>query len=184
MAVGAGIGAGLSFVSTVFQDYNDDGGIFNGSVGVDEYIGNTAGGLIAGVGVGTCTVLGAGLGAAMIADEALILGGMTLSGIGDLGLGMTAAFVAGGVGYSIRTSISSQETFQVIDMFIEAGANTISGTMSFVGGMAGGITGVNVPGEKNGFVDFLKYHGGLTYFGVYPTKFFVTKIKNRLQEVY
>ena len=56
--------------------------------------------------------------------------------------------------------------------------------ISFVGGMAGGITGVHIPGVKNGFENFLKYHGGLTYFGAYPTKFLLSNIKNRMQEIY
>jgi hypothetical protein len=43
-------------------------------------------------------------------------------------------------------------------MFIEAGANTVNGMISFVGGMAGGITGLNAPGIKNGFGSYLKHH--------------------------
>ena len=44
MAISAGIGAGIGFGATVYQDYSDDGQIFNGSVSTSEYIGNTAGG--------------------------------------------------------------------------------------------------------------------------------------------
>ena len=50
--------------------------------------------------------------------------------------------------------------------------------LSFVGGFAGGATGVNVPGETATLNNFLKYHLGLTYFGVYPTKYFLSKIKS------
>ena len=96
----------------------------------------------------------------------------------------TAAFITGGAGYATRVAISGKETFQASDMFIEAGANTVSGLISFAGGMAGGITCTSVPGVQKSAINFLKYHGGLTYFGAYPTKIFISQIKNRLQEKY
>ena len=58
------------------------------------------------------------------------------------------------------------------DSGIGSGANALSGVVSFVGGVAGGVTGVKIPGPKNGFGNFIKYHSGLAYFGAYPTKFF------------
>ena len=70
------------------------------------------------------------------------------------------------------------------DSGIGSGANALSGVVSFVGGVAGGVTGVKIPGAKNGFWNSIKYHSGLTYFGAYTTKFFVFKIKNLLQEAY
>jgi hypothetical protein len=69
-------------------------------------------------------------------------------------------------------------------MFIEAGANTVNGMISFVGGMAGGITGLNAPGIKNGFGSYLKHHTALTYFGAYPTKFLVSHLRGTIQEKY
>ena len=69
-------------------------------------------------------------------------------------------------------------------MLIAAGVNTASGMLSFTGGVAGGITGVKVPGTKTGFGDLVKYHGGMACFGVYPTKLMLSKIKTALQEAY
>ena len=184
MAISAAIGAGIGLGATVYQDYSDDGEIFNGSVGMDEYIGNTAGGLIAGAGIGACTVLGAGLGAAIAAGETLMLSGITLSGVGALGLSAGIAFSTGAAGYATRTSINLKEDFEMSDMLIAAGVNTASGMLSFVGGVTGGITGVKVPGAKNGFGNFAKYHGAMAYFGVYPTKYLLSRIKTALQEAY
>ena len=184
VAIGAGVGAGMALVSTACKDYFDDGKIFNGSIGIDEYVGNIAGGFISGAGIGVCSVLGAGVGTAMIAGEGLVIGAISLSGAAAFGWGITSAFLAGGARYAVRTIINKKETFQNSDMFIEAGANTVSGAISFVGGMAGGMTGVYTPGMKNEIVNFAKYHGGLTYFGAYPSKFLISKIKNRLQELY
>ena len=142
------------------------------------------GGFIAGAGVGACTVLGAGLGTAMMVSEMLTLEGTALSGASAMGLGAGTAFVTGGTGYAVRTAISGKEKFQVSDMFIEAGANTASGMMSFFGGVSGGITGVNIPGVKNGFGNVAKYQAGLAWFGVYPAKVLVSILKNRLQELH
>ncbi len=184
IAIGAGVGAGISFGSMVYQDYCDDGEIFNGSVSVGEYIGNTVSGLITGAGLGACTVLGAGIGTAMIGGKAFVIGKTVVSGIKAFCYAMGTAFVTGGAGYFAKTIISSKETFQVSDMFIEAGANTFSGMLSFFGGMIGGITGIKVPRAKNGFKNLLKYHAGLTYFGVHPTKFFISQLKKQMQEMY
>ncbi|MBO5207041.1 MAG: hypothetical protein J6C09_05595 [Clostridia bacterium] len=184
IAIGAGVGASISVGTTVCLDFLDDGKIFNGSIGADEYLGNAVGAMLSGVGVGACGVLGAGLGAAMIAGETLAIGGMVISGVTAFGIGAGVAFITGGAGYTVRTAINSKEIFQISDMFIEAGSNTASGIISFVGGMAGGVTGVHVPGEKNGISGFLKYHGGLTYFGAYPTKILISQIKNNLQGAY
>ena len=182
VGIGAGIGAGITFGKTLYNDYADDGQIFNESVSSDEYFGNTLGGLVAGAGVGVCSVLGGGLGASMIAGEAFSVGGMTLSGFSAFGLGTSTAFATGMAGYSLSTVINKNETFRVTDMLIEGGANAISGTLSFVGGMGGGITGTHIPGIKKGLINSLKYHGGLTYFGVYPLKVIVTKIRSLIEE--
>ena len=113
-----------------------------------------------------------------------MLGGMTLSGVGALGLGASLAFVSGAAGYATRTAINPKEQFELSDMFIAAGANAASGTLSFVGGVTGGITGVKIPGSPNGFGNFVKYHGAMAYFGVYPSKCLISLIKSALQEVY
>jgi len=183
IVAGAVIGSAISFGATVYQDHSDDGEIFNGSVTSEEYKGNTLGGLIAGAGVGLCSVLGAGLGVSMIAGEALTIGGVALSGTTAFSIGTGTAFATGAAGYAVRVGFNSKESFQLSDMFIEAGANAVSGTISFVGGMAGGITGVNIPGKTN-IGNFIKYHAGMTYFGAYPTKFLFSKIKSSLMEKY
>ena len=184
IAIGAVAGAAVSFSATVYDDYADDGEIFNGSISADEYVGNTIGGLVAGAGVGACSVLGAGLGAAMAAGETLAVGGVAMSGLSALGIGASSAFASGCVGYSVKTAINSEESFEVSDMLIEGGANLFSGMLSFSGGLAGGITGVNVPGVKKGIGNFAKYHIGLTYFGVYPMKAFGSKIKNYAKGIF
>ncbi len=51
LAIGLVVGAVAGFGATVYTDYKDDGEVFNGSVGLGEYIGNT---LIGGA-VGTAT---------------------------------------------------------------------------------------------------------------------------------
>ncbi len=52
IVLGALIGAGISFGMTVYEDYSDDGEIFNGSIGMGEYIKSTATGAMLGAGVG------------------------------------------------------------------------------------------------------------------------------------
>lgn len=69
-------------------------------------------------------------------------------------------------------------------MFIEAGANAISGMLTFTGAMVGGVTGVKVPGAKFSFKNFALYHLVTTYFGVYPIKIILAYIKKKLKEIY
>ena len=182
--VGAVIGGGISFGSTVYDDYKDDGEIFNGSISAREYFANTAGGFIAGAGIGVCTTLGGGLGASIIAGETLSVAGVALSGTTSLALSVGSAFATGSLGYVTRVAISDTETFQIHDMFIEGGANAFSGSLSFVAAMCGGVTGVKTPGVKNGWSNFLKYHGASLYFGVYPSKYVISRVRNSLQETY
>ena len=71
--------------------------------------------------------------------------------------------------------ISDQETFEWSDMFIEAGANFLSGLTSFAGGMIGGmlgakIPGPKIPGAKFDFGDFIAYQISQVWFGIYPFK--------------
>ena len=188
MAISAIIGAGISTGATMVKDYSDDGKIFNGSIKAQEYFGNAVEGLVAGAGIGACITLGAGIGAAMIANEALAVGGVTLSGMSAFGIGTGFAFATGAMGYSINTAINSDISFEWSDMFIAAGSNMASGALSFVGGMAGGITGVKMPGVKTGFKTMaqnaLKYHAGLFWFGVYPSKFLLSRLESALKEAY
>ena len=69
-------------------------------------------------------------------------------------------------------------------MFIEAGANAISGMLTFTGAMVGGIIGVKVLGAKFSFKNFALYNLGATYFGVYPIKIILAYIKKKLKERY
>ncbi|MBE6978062.1 MAG: RHS repeat-associated core domain-containing protein [Ruminococcaceae bacterium] len=188
VAITALIGGAIATGVTVIKDYSDDGEIFNGSVKAREYFGNVVEGLIAGAGIGACITLGAGLGAAMIANKALVVGGVTLSGLGAFGLGASIAFSTGAIGYTVNTAINTDLNFEWSDMFIAAGSNMASGMLSFVGGMAGGITGVKVPETKVGFKTMVqnavKYHFGLLWFGVYPSKFLLSRLEVALKEAY
>lgn len=68
-------------------------------------------------------------------------------------------------------------------MFIDAGANAISGLLTFCGAMVGGIIGVKVPGTFS-LKNFVLYHLGAAYFGVYPMKIILNYIKKKLKEKY
>ena len=182
IGIGAAIGAGMALASTIVKDLKN-GKLFDGDVTLLSYIGNTLGGLFAGAGIGFCSVLGAGLGAALYAGGALTIGGTAISGGAALAMGVGAAFVTGGLGYAIKTGISDQEGFEWSDMFIEAGANAISGLLSFVGGIAGGYFGFKIPGKLN-FENFLINQVFQFAIGVYPMKLHVSSLKNRLKELY
>ena len=183
IGIGAAIGAAIGLGSTVAKDL-DNGKLFDGDVSLLSYIGNTLGGGVAGAGVGLCSVLGAGLGVALTTGTALSIGGTAISGGTALLIGAGGAFVSGGLGYAVRTGISDQETFEWSDMFIDAGANAISGVLTFAGAMVGGIMGVKVPGAKFSLKNFALYHLGAAYFGVYPSKFIISYIKEKLKEMY
>jgi len=76
--------------------------------------------------------------------------------------------------------MENTKDFELADMLIEGGANAVSGGISFVGGVAGGITGVKPP---RGGEDTILFHSGMLYFGGYPIKFLASKIKNSLKEM-
>ena len=177
IGIGAAIGAGISFGATVYEDYKDDGDVFDGSISFIEYFANVAGGSIAGAGVGLCTTLGAAVGAkvAIVKASAKIV--FSFSAKSALTLGLGAAYATGLAGYSVRFAISERETFQLADMFIEVGVNVFSGALSFGAGFSGGATGVMIAGARNSFKNFLRFHIGSTYFGVYPVKFFALRLE-------
>ena len=168
IGIGAAIGAGIGLGSTVVKDL-ENGKLFDGDVTLLSYVGNTLGGGIAGAGIGLCSVLGAGLGVAISTGTALTIGGTAISGGAALAMGVSGAFVTGGLGYAVRTGISDQESFEWSDMFIEAGANAISGLLSFAGGVAGGYFGFKIPGNLN-FEKFLVNQLFQFVIGVYPLK--------------
>ena len=182
IGIGAAIGAGIGLGSTVVKDL-ENGKLFDGDVTLLSYVGNTLGGGIAGAGIGLCSVLGAGLGVAISTGTALTIGGTAISGGAALAMGVSGAFVTGGLGYAVRTGISDQESFEWSDMFIEAGANAISGLLSFAGGVAGGYFGFKIPGNLN-FEKFLVNQLFQFVIGVYPLKLHLSSLKNRLKELY
>ena len=97
--------------------------------------------------------------------------------------------LTGGAGYALRTAFSSAETFQFSDMFIEAGANTLSGLISFCGGIFGGLSGTKVPGFKfnlsTKILNAAIYHIGImTAFGGYPLKIYIALAKKQIKELY
>ena len=139
-AIGAGIGLGTA----VYKDVKEDGVWFNGDW--TDYVGRTLGGFVAGFGVGICTVLGAGVGAAALGGTTATLftsTGLTLSLGSALGIGSGVAFATGMAGYAVRTGISRSEDFKVQNMFIEGGFNAVSGVLSVLGGYLGGMAGVH-----------------------------------------
>ena len=139
-AIGAGIGLGTA----VYKDVKEDGVWFNGDW--TDYVGRTLGGFVAGFGVGICTVLGAGVGAAALGGTTATLftsTGLTLSLGSALGIGSGVAFATGIAGYAVRTGISRSEDFKVQNMFIEGGFNAVSGALSVLGGYLGGMAGVH-----------------------------------------
>lgn len=64
-------GAGIALGTTIYEDVKEDGVWFNGSL--TDYAGRILGAFISGFGLGICTVLGAGVGAAVLGGY---LGGM------------------------------------------------------------------------------------------------------------
>ena len=184
-AIGASalIGASVALATTAVKDL-ENGSLFDGDITWQSYLGNALGAGIAGLGIGLCSVLGAGLGVALSAGTALTIGGVAVSGGTALALGVGGAFVAGGLGYAARTGISNQESFELADMFIDAGANAISGLLTFTGAMSGGILGIKVPGARLSIKNFIFYHIGSAYFGIYPLKMLFSHIKGVLKEIY
>ena len=111
------------------------------------------------------------------------VGGAKISGLAALGIGAGGAFVAGGLGYTARTLISDSETFELSDMFIEAGANMLSGMMTFAGSVIGGLIGINVPG-KFSFKNFALNQMFMGLSGFYLLKYTISLLKKKLQEIY
>jgi hypothetical protein len=177
------IGASVALATTAVKDL-ENGSLFDGDITWQSYLGNALGAGIAGLGIGLCSILGAGLGVALSAGTALTIGGVAVSGGSALALGVGGAFVAGGLGYAVRTGVSNQESFELADMFIDAGANAISGLLTFTGAMSGGILGIKVPGARFSNKNFILCHIGSAYFGIYPLKMLFSHIKGVLKEIY
>ena len=113
----------------------------------------------------------------------VVVGGAKISGLAALGIGAGGAFVTGGLGYIARTLISDCETFELSDMFIEAGANMLSGMTTFAGSIIGGLIGVNVPG-KFSFKNFVLNQMFMGFSGFYLLKYTISLLKKKLQEIY
>ena len=142
--IAGGFGAGIGLGTAIYKDVKEDGVWFNGDW--TDYVGRTLGGFVAGFGVGICTVLGAGVGAAALGGTTATLftsTGLTLSLGSALGIGIGVAFVTGMAGYAVRAGISRSEDFKVHNMFIEGGFNAVSGALSVLGGYLGGMAEVH-----------------------------------------
>lgn len=134
--------------------------------------------------------MGVGVGAAMSAESTLLITasktattGLKLSAGAALTTGLFGAFATGGLGYVARTFISDQESFELSNMFIEAGINSFSGFITFGSAMVGGIIGVKKP-EKSTFKYFALYNIGALGFGIYFMKVILAIIKQKLKEKY
>ncbi len=146
MAVSAVVGATIGVGVAVYNDVNDDG-IFNFSIGMDNYIAYTLGGAIAGSGLGVCLALGAGAGTAYILGTSATL--FTAGGIGvtfgtALAIGTTVAFTTGMAGYAIRAGISSTESYSFKSMIRDGFYNSLSGALSVYGGYVVGVCGFRI----------------------------------------
>ena len=142
--IAGGIGAGLGLVTAIYSDYAEDSKWFNGDW--TDYVGKIAGGFIAGFGVGIATVLGAGVGAAILGGTTATLftsTGLALSLSSAVGIGSATAFLTGMAGYTLRVAISRSESFKWENMLVEGGFNAISGMISVYGGYLGGLAGVH-----------------------------------------
>ena len=153
-AIGAVIGAGTAF----FKDIKDDGTI---NEDWTYYLGRVLGGFVSGFGIGVCTVLGAGVGAAAYGGTVATLftsSGLALSLGTAVGIGSGVAFTTGIAGYAIRTGISKSENFNMQNMFSEGLFNAASGVLSVFGGYLGGLAGfydskfINQPFRKEDFI--------------------------------
>ena len=139
-AIGAGIGLGTA----IYNDVKEDGVWFNGDL--TDYAGRTLGGFVAGFGVGVCTILGAGVGAAALGGTTATLfttGGLALSYGSAMAIGTTVAGITGMAGYTVRASISRSEDFNTATMISEGIFNAISGAFSVFGGYMGGSAGLH-----------------------------------------
>jgi len=176
----AGIGAGLAAGSAVIKDL-ENGQLFDGDVTLSHYVGSIVGGAIAGFGIGIGGALGAAIGASAAGAATL---GFTLSIGTALGIGLGSAATAGVLGYMSRVAISNQEQFDWSDLLIETGINTISGLLSFVGGIVGGFLGFRIPGAKLSFENFVTNQILQFVLGVYPLKIHLSELKKRLKRLY
>ena len=68
-------------------------------------------------------------------------------------------------------------------MFIEAGANMLSGMTTFAGSVIGGLIGINVPG-KFSFKNFALNQMFMGLSGFYLLKYTLSLLKKKLQEIY
>ena len=143
VAVSAIIGATIGTGIAVYNDYKDDG-IINFSIGIDNYIANILGSAVAASGIGIALVLGAAAGTAYIMGSSATL--LTSSGISiSFGTAMIlrtgAAFLSGMGGYTIRTSISSTQSYRFSSMIIDGLYNAANGMISVFGGYVVGLCG-------------------------------------------
>jgi hypothetical protein len=146
MAISAGIGAVFSMGSTIYNDYKDDGQIFNGSIELWDYMANVIGGTVAGVGLGLATVIGVGVGAAVLGGTSLTVLGVGMSYGVAFSIGVGASALTSCMGYLLKTSIGSND-FSTKDLATETTLGAIYGGIGFIVGMAGGATGYR-PGRQ------------------------------------
>ena len=140
IAISASLGAVASLGATIYQDYHDDGQIFNGSIRNGEYGGKILGGAIAGAGIGVATTLGMGVGASVFGETILTVMGANLSFGTVFSIGVGTAATAGGLSYLAeswvgRTQVRTQE------LITEAWIGSFYGGIGFIVGLAGGATG-------------------------------------------
>ena len=99
-------------------------------------------------------------------------------------IGLGSAATAGALGYMSRAVISNQEQFNWSDLLIETGINTVSGLLSFTGGLAGGFFEFRIPGAKFELESFVSNQILQFATGVYPLKIHLSELKKRIKGVY
>ena len=87
LLIGFAVGAAVGFGATVYTDYEDDGAVFNGSVGAGEYIGNTLIGAAVGTAAAGLIYAAPSIGAAI--DSLLNAGSFATATGGAVALGLT-----------------------------------------------------------------------------------------------
>ena len=184
-AIGAVVGFGAAYIPDVVENIEKDGFQWSDLNTFEDnwahYLGCFLGGAVAGFGIGMCGALGAAMGASIAGAATL---GFTMSGVTALGIGLGCAAVGGAAGYMIRVVISDKEKFDLSDLIIETSINTVSGFLSFAGGIAGGFLGFRIPGAKFNLENFISNQILQFILGVYPFKIHLTELKKRLKELY
>ena len=129
LLIGLGVGAAVGFGGTMVADYVDDGEIFNGSMGWEQYLGNTllGAGVGAVIGLGGHAILGglASVGKSLAVDAiaSLITGNNQFGSIQDYAVSFT---LGGIVGFGKTISKKVEKVLNgVVSPIVEHAVNSV-----------------------------------------------------------